>query len=97
MEGGSGISRRFEGLVDRCGGVGCGLSVVQAAWLSAQSLLVAVLRSLVARQRFGPRARWRPLCGALTDGLGLDGLYLAWPAVVRLLVFIYSFTRWSWP
>ena len=31
------------------------------AWLSARSLLVAVLRSFVARRRFGPQTRWRPL------------------------------------
>ena len=44
------------------------------AWLSARSLLVAVLRSLIARRRFGPRARWRPLRGILTSGVGLDNL-----------------------
>ena len=26
----------------------------------------------------------------LTSGFGLDDMYLAWPAVVQLLVFIYS-------
>ena len=26
----------------------------------------------------------------LADGLGLDDMSLAWPAVVQLLVFIYS-------
>ena len=67
------------------------------AWLSARSLLVAVLRSLVARRRLGPRARWRPLRRALASGLGLGDVSLAWPAVVQLLVFICSGMRWSWP
>ena len=30
---------------------------------------------------------------SLTSGLGLDDMSLAWPAVVQLLVFIYSGTR----
>ena len=47
------------------------------AWLSARSLLVAVLRSLVAWRRFGPRARWRPLRRALASGLGLGGVSFA--------------------
>ena len=65
------------------------------AWLSAQSLLMAVLRSLVARRRFGPRARWRPFRKTLTSGLGLDDMSLAWPAVDQLLVFIYSGMQWN--
>ena len=32
----------------------------------------------------------RPLRKTLTSGLGLDDMSLAWPAVVQLLVFIYS-------
>ena len=67
------------------------------AWLSAQSLLVAVLHSLIARRRFGPRARWRPLRETLASGLGLGGLSLAWSAVVQLLAFIYSGVQWNWP
>ena len=45
------------------------------AWLSAQSFLVAVLCSLVARRRFGPLTQWRPLRGALNSGLGLGGVF----------------------
>ena len=96
--GGSGFSERFGGLL-----VVGGLAVAWVfcgglrAWLSAQSLLVAVLQSLIARRRFGSRARWRPLRGALTSGLGLGGVSLAWPAVVQLLVFIYSDMQWNWP
>ena len=66
------------------------------AWLSARSLLLAVLRSLIARRRFGPRARWRSLRKALAGGLGLGGVSLAWPAVVRLLVFVCSGMQ-CWP
>ena len=60
------------------------------AYLSTQSLLMAMLHSLIARRRFGPQTQWRPLRVALTSGLGLDDMSLAWPAVVQLLVFIYS-------
>ena len=35
----------------------------------------------------------RPLRNTLTSGLGLDDLSLAWPAVVQLLVFIFSGTQ----
>ena len=35
----------------------------------------------------------RPLRKTLTIGLGLGVLSLAWPAVVQLLVFIYSVTQ----
>ena len=31
-----------------------------------------------------------PLRKTLTSGLGLDDMSLAWPAVIQLLVFIYS-------
>ena len=37
-----------------------------------------------------PQTQWRPLRKTLTSGLGLDDMSLAWPAVVQLLVFIYS-------
>ena len=50
------------------------------------SLLMAMLHSLIARRRFGPQT----LRKTLTSGLGLDDMSLAWPAVVQLLVFIYS-------
>ena len=49
-----------------------------------------MLRSLVARRRFGPLTQWRSLRKTLTSGLGLEDMSLAWPAVVQLLVFIYS-------
>ena len=67
------------------------------AWLSVRSLLMTVLRSLVARRRFGPRTRWQPLLGTLASGLGLGGVSLAWSAVVRLLVFLCDGMHWSWP
>ena len=49
---------------------------------------MAMLHSLIAR---------RPLRKTLTSGLGLDDMSLAWPAVVRLLVFIYFGIQWGWP
>ena len=41
-------------------------------------------------RRTRPQTQWRPLRKTLTSGLGLDDMSLAWPAVVQLLVFIYS-------
>ena len=60
------------------------------ATLSYQSLLMAMLHSLIARRRFGPQTQWRPFRKALTSGLGLDDMSLTWSAVVQILVFIYS-------
>ena len=60
------------------------------AWLSARSLLMTVLHSLIARRRFGPQTQWRPLRKTLASGLGLDDVSLPWPAVVQLFVFICS-------
>ena len=40
--------------------------------------------------RFRRSAFKGPLRKTLTSGLGLDDMSLAWPAVVQLLVFIYS-------
>ena len=58
---------------------------------------MAVLRSLIARWRFGPRTQWRSLRGILTGGLGLNGVFWAWPAVVQPLVSIYFGTLlWPW-
>ena len=38
--------------------------------------------------------QWRPLHKALTSGLGLDDLALAWPAVVQLVVSFNSGSQW---
>ena len=56
------------------------------AYLSTQSLLMAILHSLIARRRFGPQTQWRPLRKTLTSGLRLNDISLAWPAVVQLFV-----------
>ena len=65
--------------------------------LSTQSLLMAMLHSLIARLRFGLQTQWWPLRKTLTSGLGLDDMSLAWPAAVQLLVFSYTGMRWGWP
>ena len=41
-------------------------------------------------KHLGPQTLRESLRKTLTSGLGLDNMYLAWPAVVQLLVFIYS-------
>ena len=43
---------------------------------------MAMLHSLIARRQFGPQTQQRPLRKTLTSGLGLDDMFLAWPAVV---------------
>ena len=49
----------------------------KSLWLDISSVLISV--------------RWRvALRKTLTSGLGLDDMSLSWPAVVQLLVFIYS-------
>ena len=55
--------------------------------------MMAMLHSVIARQRLGPQTQRRTLRKILTSGLGLDDIPLAWPAVVELLVFIYSDTQ----
>ena len=91
--GKSNFSEQFRKLISRYKRIGyiswilCGRLHAQ---LSTQSLLMARLHSLIARRRFGPQTQWRPLRKTLTSGLGLDDMSLAWPAVVQLLVFIYS-------
>ena len=49
-----------------------------------------MLHSLIARQRVGPQIQSRPLRKTLTSGLGLDDMFLALPALVQLVVFIYG-------
>ena len=47
---------------------------------------MTMLHSLIARRRFGPQTQWRPLHKAFfTNGLVLDDLSLAWPAVIKLV------------
>ena len=56
------------------------------------------LEKYIDKRRGGDRDRplhpplqlQRPLRKTLTSGLGLDDMSLAWPAMVQLLVFIYS-------
>ena len=39
--------------------------------LDTQSLLMALLQSLIARWQFGPQTQWRPLSKTLTTELGI--------------------------
>ena len=84
------FSEQFRKLIYRYKRIGYSLDIMrQTACLVVQSLLMAMLHSLIARRRFGPQTQWRPLRKTLTSRLGLDDMSLAWPAVVHLLVFIY--------
>ena len=88
----SNFSEQFRKLINRYKRIGYSLDIMwqTACLLSTQALLMAMLHSLIARRRFGPQTQWWPLRKILTSGLGLDDMFLAWPAVVQLLVFIYS-------
>ena len=61
----------------------CPLHIIFSLWRVfiglTQSLLMAMLHSLIARRRFGPQTQWRPLRKTLTSGLGLDDMSLVWP------------------
>ena len=43
--------------------------------LSTQSLMMAMLHSLIARRRFGPHTQWRSLRKTINSGLGLDDMF----------------------
>ena len=56
-----------------------------------------MLDSFIARWWFGSQTRLRPLHKALTSGLRLDDLSLAWPAMVQLVVSFNSGSQWILP
>ena len=58
-----------------------------------QSLLMAMLHSLIARRRFGLKTQWRRLHKTLISGFGLEDMSLDWRAVVQILIFIFSGTK----
>ena len=95
--GKSNFTEQFLGLVGRDGRVGSGLGVVQrAACLVVCPVIVGGCASLfgcvVAARASGSVAA----SSGFDRWVGLGGVSLAWPAVVRLLVFIYSGVQWSW-
>ena len=90
--GKSNFSEQFRKLINRYKRIGYSLDIMrQTACLVVNPIIVDGYASLfIARRRFGPQTQWQPLRKTLTSGLGLDDMSLAWPAVVQLLVFIYS-------
>ena len=87
----SNFSEQFRKLIYRYKRIGYSLDIMrQTACLVVNPMLMAMLHSFIARRLFGPQTEWRPLLKTLTSGLGLNDMSLAWPAVVQLLVFIYS-------
>ena len=84
--------RNNSELIKRYKIIGYSLDIMrQTACLVVNPIIVdGMLHSIIARRRFGPQTQWRPLRKTLTSGLGLDDMSLAWPAVIQLLVFIYS-------
>ena len=89
--GKSNFSEQFRKLINRYKRTGYSLDIMRQT--ACQSLLMAMLHSLIARRRSGPQTQWWPLRKTLTSGLGLDDMSLAWPAVVQLLVFIYFYIQ----
>ena len=47
-------------------------------------------RMAVCREKKKKKKKGKAVRKTLTSGLGLDDMSFAWPAVVQLLVFIYS-------
>ena len=90
--GKSNFSEQFRKLINRYKRIGYSLDIMrQTACLVVNPIIVDGYASFFnCRRRFGPQTQWRPLRKTLTSGLGLDDMSLAWPAVVQLLVFIYS-------
>ena len=63
----------------------------QTACLVVNPIIVDGYASLFnCTTAFEPQTQRRPLRKTFTSGFGLDDMSLAWPAVVQLLVFIYS-------
>ena len=87
--GKSNFSEQFRKLINRYKRIGYSLDIMQeTACLVVNPIIVDGYASLF--NWFGPQTQWRPHRKTLTSGLGLDGMSWAWPAVVLLLVFIYS-------
>ena len=76
--GKSNFSEQFRKLINRYKRIGYSVVLYGRlhAQLPTQSLLMAVLHSLIARRRFGPKTQWWPLRKTLLSGLGLDGISL---------------------
>ena len=72
--------------------IGYSLNIMrQTAYLVVNLIIVDGYASLFnCTTVVRPQTQWRPLLKTLTSGFGLDHMSLAWPAVVQLLVFIYS-------
>ena len=90
--GKSHFSEQFRKLINRYKRIGYNPFIMRQT--ACQSWLMTMLHSWIARQWFGPQTQWRPLHKALTSGLGLDDLSVAWPAVVELVVSFNSGSQW---
>ena len=90
--GKSNFSEQFRKLINRYKRIAYSLDIMrQTACLVVNPIIVdgyATLFNCTTAVRASDQ--WRPLRKTLTSGLGLDDMSLAWPAVVQLLVFIYS-------
>ena len=87
------FSEQFRKLINRYERIGYRLDIMrQTSSLVINPIIVDGYASLF-NCTMAVQTQWRPLRKTLTIGLGLDDMSLAWPAVVRLLVFIYSGTQ----
>ena len=90
--GKSNFSEQFRKLINRYKRIGYSLDIMrQTACLVVNPIIVDGYASLFnCTTAVRAQTQWRPLRKTLTSGLGLDDMSLASPAVVLLLVFIYS-------
>ena len=91
------FSEQFRKLINRYKRIGYNPYVMRqtACLVINPAWVIAMLHSLIARRRVGPRTQWRPRHIAFTSGLGLDAMSLAWHTVVQLVVSFNSGLQWG--
>ena len=90
--GKSNFSEQFRKLINRYKKIGYSLDIMRhTACLVVNPIIVDGYASLLnCTTAVRASDSMTASCKTLTSGLGLDDMSLAWPAVVQLLVFIYS-------
>ena len=86
------FSEQFRKFINRYKRIGYSLDIMrQTACLVVNPIIVDGYSSLFnCTTAVRASDSMRTLRATLTSGMGLDDMSLAWPAVVQLLVYIYS-------
>ena len=93
--GKSNFSEQFRKLINRYKRIGYSLDIKrQTAFLISNPIIADEYASLLnCTTAVRASDSTTAVRKTLTSGLGLDDMSLAWPAVVQLLVFVYSGTQ----